>query len=126
MSAMTSGGYQVEIDQLLKGAGAYHTQNTEVQKLLKQWQSVADLDASVFGNLAVSAQMAQGYEKFFSQVSKEITILYQQLEKGSESLAKSAATYWATEKLLTTYLQFLSEVRQDNKYLSQVDSGKEP
>jgi hypothetical protein len=123
---MASGGYQVEVNELLKGAKAYHAEGGNLQQLLKQWQDVAHLDSSVFGNLAVSAQMAQGYEKFFSQVTKEITTLYQQLQKGSESLAKSAATYWLTEHLLTTYLQFLNEVKQDNKYLHLVDSGKEP
>jgi uncharacterized phage infection (PIP) family protein YhgE len=123
---MASGGYQVEVNALLKGAKAYHADGSNVAQLLKQWQEVARLDSSVFGNLAVSAQMAQGYEKFFSQITKDITALYQQLQKGSESLAKSAATYWMTEHLLTTYLQFLHEVKQDNKYLNLVDSGQEP
>lgn len=121
-----AGGYQVSVDEILKGAKAYKTQGEAVQQLLQHWLRVADLPASTFGNLAVSSEMASGYEKFVSQVTKEITTLYQALQKGSESLVKSAATYWANEQMLTAYLQFLKEVMQDNKYLDLVDSGKEP
>jgi uncharacterized protein YukE len=123
---MSSGGYAVDIEELLKGAAAYKSQGGDVHQLLQQWQKAADLPGSVFGNLAVSSQMASGYEKFFSQVTKEITTLYQELQKGSESLVKAAATYWVTEQLMTVYLQFLKEAMQDNKYLSLADSGKEP
>jgi hypothetical protein len=123
---MASSGYQFQVNEMVNGAMGYHTQSGEVQKLLKQWQHVADLDPSVFGNLAVSVQMASGYEKFFSQITKDITKLYQELQTGSASLVKSAATYYATEKLLTAYMQFVSEVKQDNKYLDLTDSGKEP
>jgi hypothetical protein len=119
-------GYQVSVDEILNGAKAYKTQGEAVHQLLLRWQRIADLPGGTFGNLAVSAEMASGYEKFFSQVTKEITMLYQALQKGSESLVKSAATYWMTEHALTAYLQFLSEVRQDNKYLDLVDAGREP
>jgi uncharacterized protein YukE len=121
-----AGGYQVSVDEILNGAKAYKEQGEAVHQLLQHWQKVADLPSGTFGNLAVSGQMASGYEKFFSQVTKEITTLYQALQKGSESLVKSAASYWATEQMLTAYLQFLSEVMRDNKYLDLVDSGKNP
>ena len=123
---MPGGGYAVDIQELLNGAAVYESQGGEVHQLLRQWQKAADLPSSAFGNLAVSSQMASGYEKFFSQVTKEITTLYQELQMGSESLVKAAATYWAAEKMMTAYLKFLGEVMQDNKYLSLVDSGKEP
>jgi len=121
-----AGGYQVSVDEILNGAKAYKEQSEAVHLLLQHWQKAADLPSGTFGNLAVSSQMASGYEKFLSQVTKEITTLYQALQKGSESLVKSAATYWMTEKLMTAYLQFLNEVMQDNKYLNLVDSGREP
>jgi hypothetical protein len=124
--AMTSGGYAVDIQALLNGAAAYKSQGGDIHELLWQWQRTADLPSSAFGNLAVSSQMASGYEKFFSQVTDEITTLYQELQKGSESLVKASATYWVAEKMMTGYLQFLNEVMRDNKYLTLVDSGKEP
>lgn len=123
---MVSEGYEVVLDELLQAAKVFKAHGSDVQQMLRQWQHAADLPGSAFGNLAVSPRMAAGYQEFYSQVTKDITKLFSSLSNGSENLVKAAGEYWLAEHLLTMYLQYLRQVMQDNKYLDQVDSGKEP
>jgi hypothetical protein len=124
--AMASEGYEVVLDELLDAAKVFKARGADVQQMLRQWQHAADLPASAFGNLAVSPRMSAGYQEFCSQVTKDVTKLFGSLSNGSENLVKSAGEYWLAEQMVTMYLQYLHQVMQDNKYLDQADSGKEP
>lgn len=123
---MAGAGFEVVFEDMTNGARAYKEHGDDMRQKLEQWKKFADLDPSVFGNLAVSSQWASGYAEFFSQITNDITKLYQALQTGAKSIAASATVYSMAEQLLTSYLSFLKEAKHDNKYLNLVDSGKEP
>jgi hypothetical protein len=123
---MGSGGYEVVIDELVAAASEYASQSANVQRLLKEWESAAKLDKSVFGNLATSAKIASEYENFHKQVSDAVTKLQQSLASGASTMQTTAAHYAAAEGLTQQYAKYVAEVAQDNKYLDRADSGKGP
>lgn len=96
-----SGGYEVTFSELEKAAAAYKAQGAVVQKALSQFEGVANLPASAFGNLPASAQMATEYSKFFTEVTQDLAKLATTLLQGSAKLTQSAANYKAAETAST-------------------------
>jgi hypothetical protein len=117
------GGYQCVLSELLRASAEYKSRADDVQQMLKEWQNAANLDSSVFGNLSVSPKMASVYRKFYNQVTTDVTKHYQGLYGGAAALVLTALKYWTAEMKV---IQYLREVKQDNKYLDLADSGKGP
>jgi hypothetical protein len=118
-----SGGYLVIVNELLTAAKAHKTHGDDVKQALSYWRKTAKLDNGVFGRLSISPKIAGGYQEFYDQVTKDVTRLYQALYSGAGTLALTAVAYMLAEAKV---MQYLAEVKQDNKYLSLADSGKAP
>lgn len=95
---MSSGGYEVAIADLEQAARAYRAQMEAIRQAQATFKSGADLPASAFGNLPQSATLASEYQKFFSQVSSDMTKLWESVLSGALTLALSALAYQAAEQ----------------------------
>lgn len=120
---MGSDGYQVVLSELLVAASYYASQSRNVKQMLQDWEKAANLDKSVFGNMAASPKMASQYASFHDEVGKAVTQMYQSLGNAATTLLRTAAGYHAAEQLTLGYLKFVSE---NTKHPGQADSRKEP
>lgn len=95
---MRSGGYEVAIAHLEDAARSYEAQMEVIKQAQARFKAAADLHASAFGNLPQSANLASQYQKFFSQVSGDMTKLWESLMSGALTLALTAIAYETAEK----------------------------
>lgn len=95
---MSGGGYEVAIAQLEDAARGYKAQMDAIQQAQARFKSAADLPPSAFGNLPQSATLASEYQKFFSQVSSDMTQLWESVLSGALTLALNALAYETAEK----------------------------
>lgn len=98
---MASGGYEVTFSELNNAAAEYKAQGDAVRESLDRFRSAADLPDSAFGNLPQSKNLALQYQQFLSQVTADMTKLYETLLTGAVKLAASAANYRAAERANT-------------------------
>lgn len=95
---MPRGGYEVAIQDLEDAARGYKAQMDAIQQAQAKFKSAADLPASAFGNLPQSATLASEYRTFFSQVSSDMTKLWESVLSGALTLALNALAYETAEK----------------------------
>lgn len=95
---MRSGGYEVAIQHLEEAARGYEAQMEAIKQAQARFRAAADLHASAFGNLPQSAKLASQYQAFFSQVSGDMTKLWESLMSGALTLALTAIAYETAEK----------------------------
>jgi hypothetical protein len=109
---MAGDGYQVIPGEVADVAATFKAQAVAVQEALARFKSAYRVTGRSFGRLPHAQAMGSRCQEVRDHITGDLTKMHDELHKGADSLAASAATYKAADEVVELYLWLISHARE--------------